>query len=194
MYGAYGQHAPSSHAGLPLGQSPVGRGILISLIAVLSTAVAHCIAASNVPSLGAIVLAVAVLTPACAAITSSSFSRSRLLGLIIGAQAALHGLFCISAEIGSTEVTHSLLTNSSCSALLAHAAALGLTYASVRRGDELIEILQGLLSLTRKRAPEPATDGPVTVRVSLTSDVWQPAEARPDNGPQPLRGPPAFVL
>lgn len=193
MHRIHPQHASSLDAPTHQRRSPVGRGLLISLIAVFSTAAAHCIAASHAPTLGAVVLALAVVAPACIALASTPHTRRQLLGMVVAGQALLHGVFSISAGVGSAEQVYALLTNTSCSALLAHGAALGLTYAVLRRGDELIELLHTILNLNGALLTAPLVVGVLPSRISLTNDVWAPAEVRPSKGPSPLRGPPALA-
>ena len=194
MYRPSGQHASWRAGPSHQNSSPVGLGILISLVTVLSTAIAHCIATSYIPTFSSLILALVVLVPTSIALASISLTRSRLLGTVAGGQALLHGFFSLSAGIGSTEIAHSLLTNVSCSAVFAHMAALGLTYAAVRRGDEFINFLHDLTNFSSSLVSEPPAVSPVSKRVGLISGVWSPVEGRPGDGPQPRRGPPALVL
>lgn len=174
-------------------QSPIGRGLLISVVAVIATAIAHCVAASYAPSLGSVVLAITVLAPLCVALGSIRHTRRQLLGVVTTGQVFLHGIFSLSAGVGNPERVHALLTNASCSALLAHVAALGVTYAAVLRADDLTELLHTLLNVSGRLLLGHPPTAVIPVRISLTSDVWFPVEERPGSGPTPLRGPPTPV-
>lgn len=172
--------------------SPAARGVIISFVAVASTAVAHCLAVSYVPTLGAVLFGFAVLIPFCIVLSFAPRTRRRLVGEILTAQMFLHGLFGLSAGTEAAERLQTLLTNTDCSALVAHGGALLVTYGAIRRADELVELLHTLLNFSGRGAPEFAVTI-FPVRVPLIKDVWTPTATRPSNGPGSLRGPPTLV-
>lgn len=172
--------------------SPAARGVIISFVAVASTAVAHCLAVSYVPTHGAVLFGLAVLVPLCIVLSFAPRTRRRLIGEILTVQMFLHGIFSLSAGTQGAGQLQTLLTNTDCSALLAHGGALLVTYGAIRRADELVELLYTLLNLSGRGAPEHAVNI-FPVCVPLIEDVWTPTETRPSNGPISLRGPPTPV-
>lgn len=173
--------------------SPVSRGVLISVVVVISTAFAHCAATSYAPTLGSVCLALVVMVPLCIALSSIPHTRRRLTGTILAGQVFLHGIFISCAGVESARQVHALMTNTSYSVLLTHFGALVITYVAARRSGDLITLLHTLRNRSGRFLPEPGTAGVVTVRVLPTSGVWTPGEPRPGTGPNPLRGPPLPV-
>lgn len=172
--------------------SPAARGVIISFVAVASTAVAHCLAVSSAPTLGAVLFGFAVLIPFCIVLALAPRTRRRLVAEILTVQMFLHGLFCLSAGTETVGHLQTLLTNTDCSALVAHGGALLVTYGAIRRADELVEALHTLLNFSGRGAPELSVKI-FPVHVPLIKDVWTPTATSPSNGPSSLRGPPIPV-
>lgn len=176
------------------GGGRVARGAIVSLIAVFSTAVAHHAVTGHAPGVSTLVLALAITSPVCIALSKVPRSRLCLAGGVFAGQLFLHLLFTPLSSFSAQGHDHQLLVHAEPGPLLIHLAALTVTYAGIRRGDHIVQSLQLLLEMwVLRRLPEsvpvatrPARVPPIVVR-------WLPVDKAPGQGPAPLRGPPALT-
>ncbi|GFZ98195.1 hypothetical protein [Nesterenkonia alkaliphila] len=171
------------------------RGLIIGLVAVTSTALAHYLITGHAPAMTTALVAFAATTPVAIALSRIPKSRCRLALAVIPGQVFLHALFGPGGSTGLEDHQHQLLVHTEPGALLVHLGALAVTYAAIRRGDDLVEVLFLVLQLSLLR-PLPATPRHVTypVHVPVGETAWVPAESRPGEGLNPLRGPPLLSV
>lgn len=166
------------------------RGIVLGLVAVASTAIAHYAVTGHVPPVTTILLALAITSPVCVALSGVPCSRLRLVGAVLLGQSTLHLLF------GDTRATvgdhhHQFLLHTEPSALFTHIIALSVTYVAVRKGDQVARVLQQILRLAfLSPFPEVNTTRCYPSHVPAVTSAWVPFESRPGDNPNPLRGPP----
>lgn len=186
--------AKTRYASNLCGVGQFARGVLISLIAVISTAVAHYSGTGHAPELGTALFAFAITTPICIGLSRVPQSRARLAGAVLTGQVFLHVLFGPGPSTGAEAHHDQLLAHAQPGALLMHVAAFAVTYTAVRRGDALVQILYLLLELSLfRQLPEAALTADYPVHVPSAGAARGPIESCPGEGPNPLRGPPALV-
>ena len=91
------------------GGGRVARGVIVSLIAVFSTAVAHHAVTGHAPEVSTLVLALAITSPVCIALSKVPRSRLCSAGGVFAGQLFLHLLFTpfssLSAEGHHTQLS-----------------------------------------------------------------------------------------
>lgn len=176
------------------GGGRVTRGVIVSLIAVFSTAVAHHAVTGHAPELSTFVLALAITSPVCIALSKVPRSRLRLAGGVFAGQLFLHLLFTPLSSFSAGDHQHQLLSHAEPGPLLIHLAALVVTYAGIRRADRIVQSLQVLLDfLVPRRLPGSTPVATHPVHVPMIVMPWWPVGMAPGEGPAPLRGPPALT-
>ncbi|WP_044496606.1 hypothetical protein [Nesterenkonia massiliensis] len=176
------------------GGGRIARGLIVSLIAVVSTALAHYTVTGHAPALLTVLFAFAITAPVCIGLSRVPRSRTRLAVAVLAGQVFLHMMFGPGPAVGVEDHQHQLLIHTEPSSLLVHFLALMVTYTAVRRGDELVQMLQLLLEMSLFRnMPEVADTVTYPVHTPSAEKPWTPVESRPGEGPNPLRGPPALV-
>lgn len=176
------------------GLGRVARGLIIGLTAVVSTAVAHYTATGHVPEPETVLLALTVAIPVCIGLSRVPRSRGRLVSAVLTGQVFLHLLFG-PGPAAVEDHQHPLLIHLEFGALSIHVVALVVTYAAIRRGDELVEVLYLVLGMSLFQPLPgviPRASYPACVAVANT--IWAPVKPRPGEGPTPLRGPPELIL
>ena len=169
------------------------RGLVISLVAVASTALAHYAVTGHVPAVTTALFALAIATPSCVALSNVPRSRIRLAGAVLLGQSMLHLLFGDSTAAGGDH-HHQFLLHTEPSALLTHLAAFSVTYAVVRQGDQLARALQQIPKLAFLRPiPEIGATPCYPGYVPAAASARGPVESRPGNSFNSLRGPPRHL-
>lgn len=176
------------------GGGRIARGLIVSLIAVVSTALAHYTVTGHAPALLTVLFTFAITAPVCIGLSRVPRSRARLAVAVLTGQVFLHMMFGPGPAVGVEDHQHQLLIHTEPSSLLIHFLTLMVTYTAVRRGDELVQMLQVLLEMSLFRnMPEVAGTVTYPVHAPSAEKPWTPVESRPGEGPNPLRGPPALA-